>query len=142
MLQPAARFDLVIGVPEGHARALAKPPSDGGFARTHHSDKYNGFVELPHAFAYTGRCAFAGCAGRTMLCCFSAYCRRFDTNSATKKGQFRMSARQRIAMGWKLLIGFVVVLFSWPVVWPGTVRSPDPRTHTVEQVIPDNKLPK
>ncbi len=45
-------------------------------------------------------------------------------------------------MGWKLLISFVLVLILvvGGLAWYGSVAGP--RTHTVEQVIPDNKLPK
>jgi hypothetical protein len=45
-------------------------------------------------------------------------------------------------MGWKLLIGFVVllILVAGGLAWYGSVAGP--RTHTVEQVIPDAKLPK
>ena len=45
-------------------------------------------------------------------------------------------------MGWKLLLGFVValVLVAGGLVWYGS--SVGPPTHTVEQVIPDSKLPK
>jgi hypothetical protein len=45
-------------------------------------------------------------------------------------------------MGWKLLIGFFVVLIlvAGGLAWYGSVAGP--RTHTVEQVIPDGKLPK
>lgn len=45
-------------------------------------------------------------------------------------------------MGWKLLIGFVVVLIlvAGGLAWYGSVAGP--KTHTVEQVIPDSKLPK
>jgi hypothetical protein len=44
-------------------------------------------------------------------------------------------------MGWKLLVGFVValVLIAGGLAWYG---SSAPQTHAVEQVIPDNKLPK
>jgi hypothetical protein len=75
------------------------------------------------------------------MCCFSPVW-SFDTNSATKKDKFRRQTRQRIAMGWKLLIGFFVVLIlvAGGLAWYGSVAGP--RTHTVEQVIPDGKLPK
>ncbi len=45
-------------------------------------------------------------------------------------------------MGWKLLIGFVVllVLVAGGLAWYGSAAGP--KTHTVEQVIPDSKLPK
>jgi hypothetical protein len=45
-------------------------------------------------------------------------------------------------MGWKLLIGFVVIviLVAGGLAWYGSVAGP--RTHTVEQAIPDSKLPK
>jgi uncharacterized protein YdgA (DUF945 family) len=45
-------------------------------------------------------------------------------------------------MGWKLLIGFMValVLVAGGLAWYGSTARP--QTHTVEQVIPDNKLPK
>jgi hypothetical protein len=45
-------------------------------------------------------------------------------------------------MGWKLLIAFVLVLVlvAGGLAWYGS--SAGPKTHTVEQVIPDSKLPK
>ena len=45
-------------------------------------------------------------------------------------------------MGWKLLLGFVVVLVfvAGGLAWYGSSAGPKP--HTIEQVIPDNKLPK
>jgi uncharacterized protein YdgA (DUF945 family) len=45
-------------------------------------------------------------------------------------------------MGWKLLIGFVAVLVVVAVglAWYGSTAGP--RTHSVEQIIPDNKLAK
>ena len=45
-------------------------------------------------------------------------------------------------MGWKLLIAFVLVLVlvAGGLAWYGS--SAGPQTHTVEQVIPDSKLPK
>jgi hypothetical protein len=58
------------------------------------------------------------------------------------QSQLHFRWRQRIAMGWKLLIGFVAVLVVVAVglAWYGSTAGP--RTHTVEQVIPDSKLPK
>ncbi len=45
-------------------------------------------------------------------------------------------------MGWKLLIAFVLVLVlvAGGLAWYGSYAGP--KTHTVEQVIPDSKLPK
>lgn len=45
-------------------------------------------------------------------------------------------------MGWKLLIGFVAILVVVAVglAYYGSIAGP--HTHTVEQVIPDSKLPK
>ena len=92
--------------------------------------------------AYTGP-ALSGYSilGDIRLCSFSTN-GAFDTNSATKEDNCRGNARQRIAMGWKLLIGFVgvLILVAGGLAWYGSVAGP--RTHTVEQVIPDAKLPK
>jgi len=45
-------------------------------------------------------------------------------------------------MGWKILLGFfvVLVLVAGGLAWYGSATGPRP--HTIEQVIPDNKLPK
>jgi hypothetical protein len=126
-------LDFDIGIAKGHPKRTGQPPADRRLSRPHHTDQNQGFIQLSHGW------------GLHLFCCeVPAGLARVIPIPPKRRLILDGSSRELgiPQMGWKLLLGFVLllVLGAGALAFYGSRLEPPQRT--IEETLPDNRFPK